>query len=1093
MLRACPFILLFFSGFSALVYQVVWMREFRLVFGASTAATGAVSALFMAGLGVGGWWLGPKVDRNTRPLALYGLLELAVSILAAISPWLLLLCRWIYFQSGGQLVLGFWGATAARLLLAAIVVMIPAILMGGTLPAAARSISSAGDGARRGLGLLYGINTLGALCGVLFTNFFLLEMWGARMTLYGGVLVNLIVALVAIGVGKKLPEMLAEVHSDDATPEPLSEPIFEERYVVKDSEVQSNPSVGLPLTVALMTAVGVGFMFFLMELVWYRMLAPLLGGSTYTFGLILACALAGIGIGGLLYPVLFRKIRPTAWFLAGTCLLEALFTMIPYALGDRLAALTMQLGTLSAMGFWGAVALWTVITLIVVFPAALISGIQFPLLIALMGQGRKGIGRQTGLAYAFNTAGAIAGSLAGSFGLLPLLGATGAWRLCGLLLTILGFIIAFFARRATPHEEKARGSMTPALFSLLVLVLIAWCFLAVGPTAAWRHSPIGAGRTVARNTLNGIRSIQADTRRVMLWQTDGVESSVAITKNNGITFMINGKSDGSVIGDRGTQIMVGMIGAALHPAPKKAMVVGLGTGCTAGWLTEVEGMERVDVVELEEAVLVMARLCAPANNDVIGKAERGEGVRIIINDARETLVTAPEKYDIIVSEPSNPYRAGIASLFSKEFYHEVRNRLTNDGIFVNWCQAYEVTPETVFSILGTLKSVFPYVECWTTQGGDLSFVSAMHPIIPDSALLARRLEQPSFRNAMRIAWDAEGFDAFVSRFVATDSFVSNAVRNSIINTDDKMQIEYAFARTVGRPTGFNIATLLDVSRRQQQDLPHWLPAGANRDAIAVNRAIWTQNPVHVASSPQAQARYGSLANWRSGNYSLFNKTWSDDDPGVRKIERVALAEVLASRNDPAFLGQVAFFEEQWPATAAFIRARFASNGDDAGKITKELVTGFTLLRESCWEVESVTTKSLDYVAPFVAKNPEYAEEIYRALEKPFSLNMLEHPRLQLLLQIAQTIGSEKMAETYAKHFEPNVSWEFPFLFKRMQSYLVTKNPLLDRAVDDFQKFVGDDTESIQFYLRRQADIVDLPLPELERDSEPQVQKVLSRE
>ncbi|MDR3038890.1 MAG: spermidine synthase, partial [Candidatus Adiutrix sp.] len=178
-----PFILLFGSGLAALSYQMVWMREFRLIFGASTAATAAVSALFMAGLGLGGRLLGPRADRAVRPLLLYGQLELAISILAGLSPWLLDLTRALYLSSGGVLVLGLPGATAARLALTALVVGLPALLMGGTLPAAARAVTAEHDGARLSLGALYGVNTLGALTGAFLSTFLVMEALGARDTL----------------------------------------------------------------------------------------------------------------------------------------------------------------------------------------------------------------------------------------------------------------------------------------------------------------------------------------------------------------------------------------------------------------------------------------------------------------------------------------------------------------------------------------------------------------------------------------------------------------------------------------------------------------------------------------------------------------------------------------------------------------------------------------------------------------------------------------------------------------------------------------------------------------------------------------------
>ncbi len=314
--------------------------------------------------------LGARADRHSRPLVLYARLELLISAIALISPLLLYITRSIYLQTGGMMVLGMGGATIARLLLAAIVIGAPTFLMGGTLPAAVRAVTLDSDGSRRNLGLLYGVNTLGALTGTVLTTFWLLEALGARHTLYLAVAVNLIVALTAMSIGKRMPEF------------PVSASASRSKKADSQPENQ-NGKTGLPQNLALIVAAGVGFAFFLMELVWYRMLAPVLGGSTYTFGLILAVALAGIGLGGAAYPVIFRNRAPSAAVLAGTCLLEALFMLLPYAAGDRIVALAAQLMPMSALGFMPLVAAWTVIAFLVAFPAAFVSGVQFPLLIAL--------------------------------------------------------------------------------------------------------------------------------------------------------------------------------------------------------------------------------------------------------------------------------------------------------------------------------------------------------------------------------------------------------------------------------------------------------------------------------------------------------------------------------------------------------------------------------------------------------------------------------------------------------------------------------------------------------------------------------------
>ena len=361
------------------------------------------------------------------------------------------------------------------------------------------------------------------------------------------------------------------------------------------------------------TAAGItGFAFFLMELVWYRMLGPILSGSAYTFGLILVIALAGIGLGGAVYSLILRGHRPTIGGFAVTCALEALCLAIPYALGDRLALLALFLKDLKSFGFGGDVLAWTVMTSIVVLPAAFVSGIQFPLLIGLLGRGRRDVGRHVGMTCAWNTVGAILGSLAGGFGLIPLLSAPGSWLAVAALLGLLALAAIVLLVRS----ECLGWSMAAAGLSIVMTLL---CLSAKGPTAVWRHAGIGAGRAgLTERTPNGIRAWMNSERRAIVWEADGIECSVAVSKSNdGLAFFVNGKSDGNAVYDAATGIMLGLLGAWLHPQPESGLVIGLGTGETAGWLAEVPSVKRVDVVEIEPALDKMAEMCAPANFDVL--------------------------------------------------------------------------------------------------------------------------------------------------------------------------------------------------------------------------------------------------------------------------------------------------------------------------------------------------------------------------------------------------------------------------------------------------------------------------------------------
>ena len=756
-------LLLFASGFCALVYQTAWLRMFRMIFGASTAASAAVLACVMAGPGVGGLLLGRRADRHPTPHGLYANHEAGIAVSAALSPLLLAAVSWVYVGLGGSLRLGLAGSSVVRLLLSVVVLGLPTFLMGGTLPAVARAVGRRADFGRRTVGVLYALNTLGAVLGALITTFFALETLGVRKTVWIAALLNLLVVLAARGLARELPATPPEGTTD--APEAADEP--------------AGPRPGLfpPFAAAL-----AGFAFLLMELVWYRMLAPLLGGSSYTFGLILALALLGIGLGGLLYGAGQGERRPTLLSFATTCALEALFLALPFALGDRLAVLAALLRPLAGAGFLPLVGGWGAVTLIVVLPAAIVSGYQFPMLIALLGSGRRRVGREVGVTYAANTLGAIVGSLAGGFGLIPLLTAPGVWRLVALLLLALAALAVVAGLRSGAPRG---GALLPVASGVVGLLLC----LAVGPTAFWRHTPIGAGRlqTADWKGPNDVRNKIEDMRQRVVWEADGVESSVGLDLAQEYAFIVNGKSDGSVLSDAPTQVMSGLIGALVHPNPKRALVIGLGTGSTAGWLAKVPSMERVDVVELEPAIEHVARVCAAANQDVLHNPK----VHVIYGDGRELLLTSGETYDLIFSEPSNPYRAGVASLFSQDFYRAVRKRMRPGAVFLQWLQGYELDAQVVRTAYATLSSVFPAVESWQSQRADLLLMASERPQVHDLDLVRSRVAIAPYRTALDRIWGVEGVEGFYAAYVAAPAFARavGKAEGAPINTDDHPILE----------------------------------------------------------------------------------------------------------------------------------------------------------------------------------------------------------------------------------------------------------------------------------------------------------------
>ena len=928
-------LLVFFSGCSALIFQVAWMRELRLLFGATTAAVAAVLAVFMAGLGIGSAILGKRADRAENPLHMYGVLEIAIAMSVAVSPWLISLAGVIYIGLGGQESLGVFGATLVRLLMAMVIMAVPSVLMGGTLPAAVRAVTSSGDVHRGALGVLYGSNTLGAVFGALVTTLFALEMLGTRATLWLGCALGLLVGTLAIGLSRRIQPI------DDRIA-----PSQDDLPALEGDEAWAGASPR-PWLVYVSAAV-LGFAFFALELVWYRMLAPILGGTAFTFGLILCVALLGIGIGGIAYNFVFRRIRPSWSALAVTCGAEAFFTVLPYALGDRLAIWAGQLEQ-SAGSFLRLAGGWGVIISIAVLPVALISGLQFPLLIGLLGRGRRDVSQQLGTAYAWNTLGAITGSLAAGFGAIPMLSAPGMWLAIAALLAGLSVFILLTSARPTVRS------------GLIVAVLVVGafgCMFAQGPTAVWRHSGIGAGRALINfSNKNEVQNWMNARRDSLVWQTDGVESSVGILGHDGLSFVVNGKSDGNALGDAGTQIGAVALGAALNPNTKTALVIGLGTGESAGWLAEMPGVERVDVVELEPAIDEMARRCREINWDVLNHPR----VRRIWNDGREFVFTTRNTYDLIFSEPSNPYRAGVAALYTTEFYQAARSRMNPGGIFIQWLQGYEIDDATVLTVLATARSAFPYVEVWQSLSSDLQLVCSNTPLTYSVEQLQQQIRTGRLKEALAKAWNVETVEDFLAHFMASSKWADSASRVPIVflNTDDRTILEYSFAKTVGRQTPFSVENIRQHLRTSGFDRPG-ITGTVDWDEVEIRRQINNmlasdQMSIALLPNPEDQAVVEALDKYRNRDYAAALERWPKEHLQPKSsVLRLLLAQVYAELGRAECLDLIATTEERHPVDSVAVRAIYESKtGDKAGAL-KSYEKFLALLRDDPWVIPFIS-------------------------------------------------------------------------------------------------------------------------------------------
>lgn len=1014
--RAWLGILLLVSGACSLIDQTVWLRQFRLLFGASTLATGAVLAVFMGGLGLGALVLGRRYDRHPHALRIYGLLEIGIGLSTLATPFMLAAAQTAYRATGGIEGQGRITATILQFVLTTLILGIPTFLMGGTLPLAARAMVGEADRKRRGVAILYGLNTVGAVAGVLLAGFLMLEMFGNRVTLWMSALVSLMVGLSAL--------ILARNQTAEVT-----------------SEIESYEEPSTRLILFRGAAAVSGFALLLMELVWYRMLTPLLGGTTYTFTVILAVVLLGIGCGSFLQAS--RSRSPSVSTFVWITTVESLALVIPFALGDRIALLALRLQPFAAESFLNSVSSWALVAAVVVFPAAFFSGMQFPTLVSLSGRGRTGVSREVGSLYGWNTVGAVAGALGGGFGILALLSAPNSWRLSVALLLTLAALVLVLERKSLPRPFAVSS----------VLVMTGALLFAPGPTAFWRQTPIGAGRANYTSLRgNELKNFVNHRRRITLWQRDGVESAVGVTDHDGIAFLINGKNDGHARFDAGTQVMGGLIGAMIHPNPIKAFVLGLGTGSTAGWLAAVPSIREVLVAELEPATARVAAECNAVNRGVSSNPK----VRVVWGDGREILTTSSERFDIIFSEPSNPFRAGISSLFTAEFYDSVRNRLSDGGIFLQWVQAYEIDAETLQIIYATLISVFPTVETWQTERGDLVLAASMERRQYDWEQLQRRAGSEPFRSGLAHAWAARGAEGFLSHYIAGPSAGEAIAAEARRNTDDRTLIEFSFARAVGDFELFDPMYVFRFAKEMDDDKPSL--EKSRRDAIASARlAMWSAwgvpAPPYGIESDDLQQRARIHQHFLQGARMVFD---SDSRPDLngQPVDELIVAQMLAQSGAQKYEPLIEQYRSSHPIEGGLVRSRFElQNGRIAGAASA-LAAAFRAYRTDPWPLPQAMERAFSLAFEIAGRGePADVALMEDSLAVPFAVRLFNEQRMAARLSMAVKLDGEQCgARTMAAiaEFEPHIPWQRPLL--ELRARCLGGKPEGGRAEGDLRAF-----------------------------------------
>ncbi len=763
-----PALLLLFaaSGCAALIYEIVWFQLLQLVIGSSAVSLGLLLAAYMGGLCLGSSAFARVVSARFHPMRVYALLELGIGAFGIIALFGVPLVGRIYVAGATTGLAGL----VLRGVIAAVCLLPPTMLMGASLPAIARCMETTPQGVSR-LGFLYSANIAGAVFGCLFAGFYLLRVYDMGVATYTAAAMNMAIAGLAF-------VLAGTMHREPAVAGTEPNPI---QFTSK----RDPGAVLVYLVIALsgMSALGA-------EVVWTRLLSLLLGATVYTFSIILGVFLlglwAGSGIGSLLIRSAQRVLRQPRMALA-VCqiLLAAAIAWTAFTLAHVLPYWPVDPWLSSSP--WFNFDLDFTRCLRAIFPATLLWGASFPLALGGVAADGEDPGRLSGSVYAVNTAGSILGALAFSLLLIPAMGTRGSQELL-LWLAAAGAAIAFVSA-ALGMRGQIRAFT--AVGAVAATVLLALGLAATVSDVPWQL--IAHGRRIAP-ILNGL-DIAADAQTTPLFVGEGINSSVVITRRGDQRFFyVSGKSEASSAPlDMRLQRMMGHIPALIHRAPRSVLVVGFGAGVTAGSFVLYPDVQSIVICELES-------LIPPASDEFFGKENyhvlHDNRTRIVYDDARHYILTAPNKFDVITTDPIHPWVKGTSTLYSKEYYEMVRSHLNPGGVVAQWLPIYESDEETVKTELATFFSVFPNATVWSNyfqgDGYDLVLLGRedSSPINVDA--LQRRLDQPGYSGVADSLADA-GFPSAVdllATYTGRASDLQPMVSGVALNEDMNLRLQY---------------------------------------------------------------------------------------------------------------------------------------------------------------------------------------------------------------------------------------------------------------------------------------------------------------
>ncbi|HKP86475.1 MAG TPA: fused MFS/spermidine synthase, partial [Blastocatellia bacterium] len=866
-----------------------------------------------------------------------GIYGLAVPFIFAVLPS-------IYQPIWQWLQLSFFALSIVRFLFAGLVLILPTALMGATLPVLSNYYARDTHHIGLRVGSLYSLNTFGAVFGAAATGFVLIPVLGMRATTATAAAINIILGVVALKISASEESATAgdkkkaeggprdlEVAADQSAT--AHRPPKEKRRFVawlsimvgayrssrnrgavskgegdpaRNSTSVATESLSRNRVLVVLGGFALsGFIALSYEVIWSRVLSLIIGSSVYAFSIMLTTFLIGLGVGASFASRLVDRIRRPVLAFAIIEVGVGVTSFVGAYLFNDLPYMFVQLYRLIGSSSFGVLlfARFLIASMVMILPTLLL-GALFPLVVKIVSNSarERASGRTVGDAYAANTLGAIAGSFASGFILIPFLGLLGSLKLCAALNFVVAASLFIVSRRSAEPRRREDGharrqkmsqvvAASPRLraFASLGAVASVLCLGAIAlleppwdsevmSSAVYRYAPQLSGKS-KQELFDFLKRGQGET----VFYKEGITATVAVQRQaGGRVLKVNGKPEASTSGDMPTQILIGTLPLLVRPQTDDVLLIGLGSGVTLGSVEQFP-VKRVTCVELEPAVVEATRYFEDVNNRPLEDPR----LRLVSNDGRNFIYTTDEKFDVIVSEPSNPWLTGVANLFTLEYFKRGAATLKEDGIFSQWLQLYEMAPEDVRSLVATFRAAFPYVYIFRGAEGDLMLLGSK---------VERRLEMPVLKSHFddpKIAADLKRISTtkaadIISRFYLGPEDVSLLADGMTLNTDNNALIEFNAPRRVGtaeETVEQNVKQLLAYAKSPLRYLDGLSEMASNNAELLTDAALgavkrddrdraeqFVKYSLEMAETAQAHTMLGELR-FASGDESAALDEW----------------------------------------------------------------------------------------------------------------------------------------------------------------------------------------------------------------------------